>query len=244
MGNRALETCFICDVPAHMGCLKCNQWLCNDCAVEFKVHECPLHSMQSKPGVWKQWVVTYFMIGLECDTPIVEALRLIDLDRASACNQRDILNIAFLRQTVNKKLTKRDTSPKRKKEIHPVRELYFPGDISKGEPEKVSAVFEIHDDIKSMSIDLRPIGANNLPNVIKGDVDCPKECFVFSFLLIREVRDGGSEPHFGFPDQQKRYAEFRRVNIDLLKECIATKTIWKHKGNVLWHNGEGIYSPD
>jgi len=182
------------------------------------------------------------MIGLECDTPIIEALRLIDLDRASACNQRDILNIAFLRQTVNKKLAKRDASPKRKKEIHPIRELYFPGDVSKGEPEKVSAIFTIHEKVKSMSIDLRPLGANNLSNIITGDVDCPTECFVFSFLLIREVRDGGSEPHFGFPDQQERYAAFRKENIDLLKECIATKTKWSYKGRVL-DIGEGIYSP-
>lgn len=211
--------------------------------MEFGVHECPLHSMHSKPEVWKQWIAMYFMIGLECDTPIIEALRLIDLDRASACNQRDILNIAFLRQTVVKKLAKRDASPKRTKEIHPVRELYFPGDVSKGQPEKVSAIFEIRNNVKSMSIDLRPLGAQNLPEIITGDVDCPTECFVFSFLLVREVRDHGSEPHFGFPDQQERYAAFRKENIDLLKECITNKTNWRYKGSVL-DIGEGIYCPD
>jgi len=135
----------------------------------------------------------------------------------------------------------RDASPKQ--EIHPVSGLYFPGDISKGEPEKVEAVFEIKDNVKSMSIDLRPIGANNLPRVIVGDVDCPNECFIFSFLLGREVFGCVAPGIFKFPDQKERYEAFKKENTEYLKECHAKNVHWTYKGKVLDVEG-GIYTPN
>jgi hypothetical protein len=216
---------------------------------------------------WKTWIYVYLYHALECNQPVIESLQFViarlfpDYSQIHENFDRERLianaTIKLTNQEEKKKRRQgknRDASPLRGSDseeeimdadlgaVHPIRTLYFPPDpdATKGMTQKIRAVFEMRDNQKWLSFDWTPWGGQKEEGVLRCTPNTPNECMIFDYLLVREVVYGMSPGRWRYPDQRKRYKNFKAQNMEGLKSARAAGNIFLSNHRYL-PIGSGIY---